>query len=503
MKILTAAQMHALDAYTVEHEPISSIDLMERAAMRVTERIVEQWTAPRRVVLFAGSGNNGGDALAVARLLARKDYEVEAYLFNTGRGLSPDCETNRRRLKQLQDQGVALKFEEVTSQFAPPRLDAQTLVVDGLFGTGLNRPLTGGFAAVVKYINASASTVVAIDMPSGLMADDNSQNIMDHVVRADQTYTFHAPKQVFFFPENETFLGSWEVLDIGLMTAPFEVENQTTEAEDIAGMLRPRPRFAHKGTMGSALLVAGRDGMAGAAVLAARATLRSGVGKLYVRTTETNRAILQISVPEAVLPLDATDSYAHLESLLAHIDAIAVGPAMGTDRKAMNLLNDIVEIASTPLVIDADAITLLAQNQGLLTMLPAYSILTPHRGELERLAGPAANTYELLGKAKELARTHQLCFVVKGAYTAVVTPEGNVYFNTTGNPGMATAGSGDVLTGIILGLLARGYEPVQAARMGVYLHGMAGDIAARHLGCESLIASDLVTHLPEAFQAVS
>ncbi|MDE5709925.1 MAG: NAD(P)H-hydrate epimerase, partial [Bacteroides sp.] len=277
MKIFPTTNIKQLDAYTIENEPISSLDLMERAALALTEAIAERWGVETPFTVFAGPGNNGGDALAVARLLAEKGYRLEVYLFNTKGSLSPDCEANKEWLADV----AGVDFHEVTTQFIPPTLTEDHVVVDGLFGSGLNKPLAGGFAAVVKYINASPAKVVAIDIPSGLMGEDNAYNVSANIVRADLTLSLQLPKLAFLFAENEPYVGEWDLLDIGLSEEgieEMETDFYMLENEAMPGLLKPRGRFAHKGDFGRALLIAGSQGMAGASVLAAPASLRSGVG---------------------------------------------------------------------------------------------------------------------------------------------------------------------------------------------------------------------------------
>lgn len=501
MKILTSQQFRYLDAYTIEHEPITSLALMERASTMFTQAFTNNWDTSHPVVVFAGSGNNGGDALAVSRMLAERGYQVEAYLFNTGKGLSSDCAANKAKL-----QSFPVQFKEVINEFQPPRLTRNHIVIDGLFGTGLSRPLSGGFAAVVRYINGSPATVVSIDVPSGLMAEDNSVNNMSHVVKADYTFTFHAPKLSFFLADYASFVGQLQVLDINLI----DPNDDETECEvnmmDLADFQKICPstlrtRFVHKGQMGHALLVAGSQGMAGAAVLSALSTLRSGVGKLTVLTPEVNRPILQVAVPEAIVsPSEQIHEYGQIVS---GFTAIGVGPGIGTDDDAADtVLFYLRQVHSEqiPLVLDADALNVLAQHPEWIQQIPPGTILTPHRREMERLLGMVCNSFQLIQKARDLAMRQRICIVLKGAYTQVISPDGMTTLNSTGNPGMATAGSGDVLTGIILGLFARGYTSSDAARLGVYLHGLAGDKAAEELGEESLIASDITRFLPHAFK---
>ena len=503
MKIFTSAQIHELDKYTIEHEPIKSIDLMERAAGKLTAAITKILEGGTKVVVFAGPGNNGGDALAVARMLATAGHEVSAWLFNTTGRLSPDCKLNRDRLKDVKKMK---SFVMVTDEFDPPVLDASTLVVDGLFGSGLNKPLTGGFASLVKYINASQAKVVSIDIPSGLMTESNEYNVKANIIRANITLTLQQPKLSFLFPENQQYIGKVEVLDIGISPegiAATDAQYTIMEKEDIACRIISRNPFAHKGTMGHALLIAGSRGMAGAAMLATKACLRSGVGKVTVHTPGANVLPLQIGVPEAILHIDGNDNIMTEAVGTEGFQAVGIGPGLGTDEMTAITLIGQLRRTQCPMVIDADAINILASHKAWMQQLPTGTILTPHLGEFERLEGSFTDTYERLSKAMLLAERLHAYIVLKGHNTAIITPGGRIVFCPTGNAGMATAGSGDVLTGILTALLARGYRHLDACVVGTYLHGLAGDIAAEELGMESLVASDIIRCLPKAFSLLA
>jgi len=502
MKIFTAAQIRELDKYTIEHEPIKSIDLMERAARALTSAITSRWNSNVPVVVFAGPGNNGGDALAVARMLTEKGYQVQTFLFNISGKLSADCAENKQRL--MTKKGRPL-LTEVTQEFDPPQLEKGMLVVDGLFGSGLNKPLAGGFASLVKYINAAPAQVVSIDVPSGLMTEDNSYNVRANIIKADVTLTLQHTKLSFLFAEHQQYIGQVEVLDIQLSEEGVEkIDSQFTllEKAEVLPLLKPRDAFAHKGTMGHALLVAGSYGMAGAAILAARACMRSGAGKITVHTPRRNVPILQTAVPEAVLHTDHEETIFSEAVSTEGFQAVAVGPGIGTVEATAVAMIAQLRRAQCPAVADADALNILAARHAWLQQLPKGIILTPHPKELERLEGQCTDSYERLTKARQLAERLQGYVILKGHRTAICMPDGHVAFNTTGNAGMATAGSGDVLTGILLGLLARGYRQREACLLGVYLHGLAGDLAAEELGEESLMASDIINYLPQAFRAL-
>lgn len=499
MKIFTSAQIHELDKYTIDHEPIKSIDLMERAARVLTRAITERWPSTIPIIVFAGPGNNGGDALAVSRMLIEQNYQVQTFLFNITGHLSADCAENKKRLCDKKGRSL---LTEITQEFDPPHLDSGMLIVDGLFGSGLNKPLAGGFASLVKYINASKADVVSIDVPSGLMTEDNTYNVSANIIRATQTLTLGQLKLSFLFPESQAYIGQLRILDIRLSREGMEKieSNYTLMEEDIARQLiMQRDRFAHKGQMGSALIIAGCYGMAGASVLATKACLRAGAGKVTTHVPKRNVAIMQVAVPEAIVSIDREETSFTEGVATEDFQAVGIGPGLGTSEQTAITLIAQLRRTQCPLVIDADALNILASRRAWLQQLPKGVIMTPHPKELDRMEGKCIDSFERLTKARELAERLQGYVILKGHHTAICMPDGHVVFNNSGNAGMATAGSGDVLTGIITGLLARGYERREACMLGVYLHGLAGDLAVRELGEESLIASDLIQYLPKAF----
>ena len=499
MKIFTSAQIKELDRFTIENEPIPSIDLMERAAKALTRAITEVWNNAIPVVVFAGPGNNGGDALAVARMLGDQGYQVSVYLFNISGHLAEECAANKRKLvesKHVKD------FTEVSQEFDPPRLEKGMLVVDGLFGSGLNKPLAGGFASLVKYINASAADIVSIDVPSGLMTEDNTYNVRANIIKATLTLTLQQPKLSFYFQENQPFIGQLRVLDIRLSQEginKIEANYTVVEEAEVRSMLLGRDPFSHKGQMGHALLVAGSYGMAGAAILSARACLRSGVGKITIHTPKKNREILQIAVPEAVLQFDPEETIFSEAVDTEDFQALGIGPGIGQSETTAIPMITQLRRATCPIVADADALNIISQSRYLMEYIPAGSILTPHPGELRRLTGDFRDPEDMIDKAIGLATENNITVVVKGAPTVTVSPAGTLYVNTTGNPGMATGGSGDVLTGMVLALLAQGYTHDEAAFIAVYMHGLAGDIAARRLSMTAMTSADIADSLPAAW----
>lgn len=502
MKFFPTASIKRIDEYTIKNEPIPSLLLMERAAAALTKAIVEDSPCGSFAV-FAGPGNNGGDALAVARMLAVAGRTVNVWIVAPGERLSPDCAANHQSLSAMQEGNFPLTLHIVTDKFEPPLIAADAVIVDGLFGSGLSRPVEGLFATVIRFINSCTNRVLAIDIPSGLMGEDNSNNIEENIVRATRTFTLQFPKLSMLFAENERFVGPFDILDISLSREAVEAEPSLyflTGRCDILPLSPAREKHSHKGNFGRALLVAGSEGMAGASVLAARAALRSGAGLLTLYIPRGNNEILQRTVPEAMTILDACVTHISSPPSCEKYTAVAVGPGLGQCAETEKALLALIDNCRVPMVVDADALNILSRNRNYLSRLPQGSIITPHIGEFTRLAGVCGNSYERLRRVVELAREHNLCIVLKGAYTAVVTPQGCCHFNTSGNPGMATGGSGDTLTGVLLALLAQGLSAVDAARLGVYVHGAAGDVAAGKMGETALIASDIAEALPAVWR---
>jgi len=500
MKIFQASQVREIDQYTIAHEPVESIDLMERAATRLTGWYVRHFHVDRTVVVFAGPGNNGGDALAMARLLAERQYRVACYMLTFG-NLSEDSQINLERLKK-QDLVQLFQLEESS---ALPGLSRSDVIIDGIFGSGLSRSVSGFPARVIQHINENASTVISIDIPSGLFGENNSENDVESVVRADFTLTFQFPFLSFFFASNEAYVGSWKVHDIKLhpdIIKETETAYESLEAADISNMLPDRNRFAHKGTVGHGLIISGSYGMMGAALLAGEACLRGGAGLVTLHVPRSGYAIIQTGFPEALVSLDQSDILYSEPPELTPYTAVGVGPGLGCKPNTGKGLKMLLEKAKVPLVIDADGLNLLSAHPSWLELLPENTILTPHPKEFDRLAGPSADSFQRHLTQIEFARRHKVIVVLKGAYTGLASPAGDYYFNTTGNPGMATGGSGDVLTGLITGLLAQGLDPLDAARAGVYLHGLAGDLALEKSSEEALIAGDITQYLGAAFSKV-
>lgn len=502
MRIINSKVIKQLDATTCEKQNISSIDLMERAATAVTFEIISRFLPSQRIVVIAGPGNNGGDALAVARMLLEQGYKrIEIFLFNVTGKLSHDC--NEEYKKLLAIDGV--DFTEITHAFNPPYLSKNDVVIDGMFGSGLNQPLQGGFVSVARYINESGAYIISIDVPSGLFSEWNSHINPRDVVHANLTLTFQLPRLSFFFSENHSLIGEWKLLDIDLdesklkdIPGNFYVQDE----KSISPFLHKRLPFTGKRDYGSALIFAGSTGMMGAAVMAANAALRSGAGLVTVHSAGSGLKILQTAVPAAMFEPDRNAHFITDMRVHHNHQAIAVGPGIGIQDITANALQNLVQTTTAPLLLDADALNCIAQRPAMLSLLPPKTIITPHIGEFDRIFGDHKTSEDRLKTAMEMARQYNIIIVLKGHYTAIIRPTGRVYFNTTGNPGMATAGAGDVLTGIIAAFLAQGYTPELAASIGVYVHGLAGDMAAEELGEFGMTAPDIAAYAGRAIHKI-
>ncbi len=491
MKILSSDQIRKWDEYTIANEPVASIDLMERAAKACTDWMVNYNVHSAPIKILCGKGNNGGDGLAIARLLTENDFHVDVYILEFGNLGTDDFQTN---LKKLHGYPVEIHFLQHMDFF--PIIGKNDLVIDALFGTGINRIIEGLSAQLVKHINQSKATVISIDLPSGLFADKTSTSNV--VINATHTLTFQLIKLSFLFPEHESYIGKVSILDIGLLPDYLETITSPYRLLDdqlINEIYTPRKKFSHKGTFGHALIIAGEKGKMGAAVLCTKACLRAGVGLVSSMVPADQSFILQMAVPEAMTigqeEIDFID--------LSRYDTIAIGPGIGIEKEGARLLQEVLIHYNVPAVLDADALNILSANQELYKEIPPGSILTPHPKEFERLFGKCNSQIKKIQVARQQAKKLFVYILLKGHNSVLACPDGKVYFNTTGNPGMATGGSGDVLTGVITGLLAQGYSTKDAALLGLFVHGLAGDLAAENLSEEALIAGDIVNFLGKAF----
>lgn len=496
LPILNTTQIKQLDQYTVAQEPITSIDLMERACKAFTEWFVQRYRQSCKVGIICGTGNNGGDGLGIGRLLVENQYQVSVWIIRGEAKETTDFKTN------FESACGHVSITEILASDTVPSFEGCHILIDALFGSGLSRPVQGIYERVIQKFNDAKAIKIAVDIPSGLMADQPSTG---EIVKAHRTLTFQLPKLAFLLPQNHQYVGEWTILDIGL-NKQFLLTAGTSyfliERTDTANILHPRTRFSHKGNFGHALLIAGSKGKMGACILSSRAALRSGVGLLTVHIPSSGNNIIQGNIPEAMTSIDANENYFSSVPDPLNYTAIGIGPGIGKDSKTVTAFLELLKAYHKPMVIDADALNILAENRELITCIPPKSILTPHSKEFERLVGSWMNDFERLEKQQKLSLSTKSAVILKGAFTSIALPDGKLYFNSTGNPGMATGGSGDVLTGILTGLLAQGYSFDKAAILGVYLHGLAGDLAIHELDMNSLIASDLIDFLPKAFKSL-
>lgn len=485
MIIPSTQDIKSLDAATISQQQIRSQDLMERAAKTVSNYLLQFNPQFETYAIYCGIGNNGGDGLCIARHLLQSGKQVTVFICGDISNSSADFAINYQRLNEQFPHAIEQLSEQVALSMSP-----YDCVVDALIGSGLSKPITGFMSTVINHINYTDAIILSIDIPAGLHAEIYKEG---PIVEADSTISFEYPKLAFFFPENYKYVGAWMINPIGLIDA--DTINITSKyhyvtAEDVLSAVQKRATFTHKGDAGHALIIGGNNGMEGAAELSGMACLKAGAGL----TTITANAIT-FENPELMhIGFDMVLSYIHDKK----IKSIAIGPGLGKSEAALSLFNDVISNLQIPIVIDADALNLIANNKALLNKLPPKSILTPHPKEFERLFGSYTKWDELTAILLSNAVKFQVYILYKRAYTIIATPDGEIFFNSTGNAGMATAGSGDVLTGIITSLLAQGYSPQDAAIIGVYLHGLAGDVAMDKHGGINLVASDIITAIPEA-----
>lgn len=497
LPIFSASEIRAIDAFTIKTEPISSIDLMERAAFGCTQWLIKHYPESTAFKILCGSGNNGGDGLAITRQLLKAGYNAQAFCLCTANQPSDDFSENKHRLMELSPNAV--KVIHSTSQF--PVWEPGDVIIDALFGSGLSKPLSGLAAELVDCINLAGKEVVSVDLPSGLFMDAFTE-IDSVIVKATHTLSFQFPKLALLQAGNSVYTGNLQLLDIGLqwegaLTAPPRRFYLTSSF--IKTILKPRGKFSHKGSFGHGLLCTGSYGKMGASVLSARAFARSGAGLLTTCIPKCGYNIMQSCLPEAMVLTNGDNYLTHHYLNLDAYTAIGIGPGIGTEPETQRFVEFLLEHSGKPMVLDADALNCISLNKAWLNTIPAYSVLTPHPKEFERLTGRATNDFERLKMQLEFSKTYKVYVVLKGAYTCISTPEGVAYFNSTGNPGLAKGGSGDVLTGLLTGLLAQGYTPLEAALTGVFVHGYAADRVKAEKGEMAMLPGDVNEHFSEAF----
>ncbi|MFT6815020.1 MAG: hydroxyethylthiazole kinase-like uncharacterized protein yjeF [Sphingobacteriales bacterium] len=499
MKIFTSEQIREVERYSIVNEPISSIAIMERAASAFEKRFRKIYTDFFPVYIFCGKGNNGGDGLAIGRLLRGRGYDVHFIIAEHQSSRTEDTRKNYNRAKGLK---IPIQYiEKIDSKLVIPN---DAVVIDALLGIGLNREAEGIIKQSVDFINTLPNEVVSVDMPTGLFSDKHT-SFDNSVIQANYTITFQLPKLALFIAENTNRIGQVFIEEIGWLQKKIE-ELETpyfyTKKEDVAPLLKSRKTFTHKGTYGHGLFIGGSYGKMGAAVFAGSAAMRAGLGLLTMHIPGVGYNIVQISLPEAMCTVSGMHNIEEMPTELERYSAIGIGPGLGKSPETAKAFSKLLDNAKGPMVIDADALNIIADDLSLLQKVPKMSILTPHAKEFNRLTAVPQNDFECLKMLELFSAEHEVVVCLKGAFTAISIPNGPIFLNSTGNPGMATAGSGDALTGIILGLLCQGYNPEDAAILGVYLHGLSGDFAADVMGMESVIATDIVNNLGKAFKAL-
>jgi len=499
MKILPISKIREADEFTIKNEPIKSIDLMERAATKCCEWLMNKIEKTSELMIFCGKGNNGGDGLAIARIMANSGYNVSVYIINHSNNCSLDFEINSKRLNTL-----LISILEINRPEDIKIPNDKTVIIDAILGSGLNKPTDGLIKEIISFLNILPNYKISIDIPSGLFSD-NKNSSEDIIFQSNTTLTFQLPKLSFLFPQNYQYVGDFEILPIGLSEKFIEdtlCENYFVDNNFIKRFYKKREKFSHKGNYGHSLIFSGSYGKMGAAVLSAKACIKAGAGLVSIHCPTCGVNIIQTTVPEAMVEADINEKYISCIHNIEKYDAIAIGPGIGTDIITQKAMETLINKAKIPLVIDADGINILSENKQWLSFLPKNSILTPHIKEFERLTQKFENDFERFEYQKLISAQYQIIIVLKGAHSCITTPEGISYFNSTGNPGMATAGSGDVLTGIITGLIAQGYSPVESAILGVYLHGLAGDYYKKKFSAETLLAGNIIDYLYKGFRCI-
>jgi len=494
LKVFSSKQLKFLDQKTIEKQRITSLKLMKKACDAFLKWFEPRFSKSDRIKIFCGSGNNGGDALCISRMLLERNYKVKVFFFQAKKTPTKECLFHLEELKKKK----ILIYD--INNISIKNINDSDVIIDGIFGYGLSRKLNEPLIKLINHINSLSAIKISIDMPSGIP----TEKVIDSVfIHSDFTITFQTPKLSFYFQEYLSFIGEIVILNLGLdkeLIKKLDPIAYLIEQSDIKVKLFDRKLNSHKGTFGHGLIIAGGKGKMGACIMACKAALKSGIGLLTSYVPGVGENIIQTSVPEAMLITDKSNIKITSFPKLDSYKVIGIGPGIGISKKTQDAIIEFFQTVSIPIVVDADAINILSKNKRMLNYLPKNSILTPHPKEFERLAGKYKDSFERISLQKDLSKKYQINILVKGAFTTMSDIQGNLFINTTGNPGMATGGSGDVLTGIITGLMGRGYKPFIAMLIGVYIHGMSGDLAKKDLGEESLIATDLIHNLPKAFK---
>jgi NAD(P)H-hydrate epimerase len=497
MKIFTAEQIRNGDQYTIKNEPVLSIQLMERAAQTCVDWIFENCKNHRNFAVFCGSGNNGGDGFAIARMLYLKGFDVDIFT-NQKAKFSPDANSNFKDLKEIS--GISIReFKEAKDY----RFDNRTVIIDAIFGTGLSRNLDGEFKNLIEFLNLKNNIKISIDVPTGLFADDISP-LDSAIFKADYTLSFQFWKKTFLHPESGKYTGKVQILDINLSSdyiSETETDNFVIDDEVVKNIFRIRNDFSHKGTYGKATIVGGSYGKIGAVVLATKSALKTGAGLTFTLAPKCGYETLQTSNPEAMFiegGIDFVNNFQVDEKTI-----YGIGPGLGTNEETAKSFLKFLKEYSKPLILDADALNIISQDKKNLKLIPEKSIITPHPKEFERLFGATKNSFERLELAKSKAKELKIYIVLKDHHTQVVTPEGKVFYNITGNSGLAKGGSGDILTGILTSFLAQNYSEEDSALLGVWFHGKAAEFASEKHSKESMLPTDVINEFGDVFKELN
>lgn len=497
MKLLSKEQVYEGDRLTTERQGISSSDLMERAGIQIFNWMHDRMQGAQVPIhIFCGIGNNGGDGLVIARHLITHGYEVKTYIVNYSEKRSKDFLVNYDRIKGVTKEWPIVLNEE----YNKPEIAPQDIIIDAIFGIGINRPPSDWVLSLFRHLESTKAFTLSVDIPSGLYTERALEDA-SHAIKANYTLSFQTPKLVFFLKDTYSYTVQWEVLDIGIdrqYLGDVETRDELIGKNEVVVKYQPRDKYAHKGDYGHALMIGGSYGKIGAITLASRACLQAGAGLVTAYIPQCGYNILQNSLPEAMVETDTHAKRITNIKSSVNFDVVGIGMGMGTQADTIEALSSFLEQNKAPMVLDADAVNSLSKNKDMIAQIPKNSILTPHRGELRRLLGEWSDDFEMLERVTQFSKKYSLVVVIKGAHTITVF-EDKRYINTTGNPGMATAGSGDVLSGIITGLMGQNYSAIDAAIMGVYLHGKSGDLAVEKTGYQSLVAGDLISHLGASF----
>ena len=503
MKLFTGKQIKEYDQYTIRETPISSYDLMEKASRSLSFEILKNCGTESNYIVVCGYGNNGGDGLAIARMLHTRKIKVQVFLCNPGGILmSPETKKNLELLEDL----ISVCQVNAVEDFNPDIVE-RSIIIDALLGSGTNRRPQGLYLEIIRRMNNSKAKIISVDLPSGLKTEEIlCSTDMDMVVHSDFTYAIEQAKLSFFYPENEKAVGEWSVIKIGLhpqFSKITESPYYLIDAEEIKNIYKPRSKFSHKGTFGHCLIIAGSKGKMGAASLASKAALRSGAGLVTAFVPNAGIDIIQSTVPEVMAMEGGLHEYiSEAVDGIENFEAICIGPGIGKKQATKEVLEQLLKSSKRPVVLDADALNLLAEHKNLLNFLPKESILTPHLKEFDRICGEHSDSFSRQEGQQKFAKKYGVYVILKGAHSCIASPDGSLWFNATGNPGMATAGSGDVLTGIVCSLLSQGYTSQEACKLSVYVHGLAGDLALRNQSTESLCAGDIIDSLGLAFKQI-